>query len=59
MFNGLAFLLTGWVLYAIARRLWEKTTGVVVVILYFVSVEALGNVLTASGASLTGLLTSI
>ncbi len=59
MFNGLAFLLTGWVLYAIARRLWEKTTGVVVVILYFVSVEALGNVLTASGASLTGLLITL
>jgi len=59
IFNGLAFLLTGWVLYAIARRLWDKTTGLVVVILYFVSVEALGNVLTASGASLTGLLIAL
>ncbi len=59
MLNGLAYLLTGWVLYLISGRLWDKTTALLVVILYFVSVEALGGALTASGASLTGLLLTV
>jgi len=56
IFNGLMFLLTGWVLYAIARALWDKTVGLIVVIAYFVSIEAIGQALTATGASVVGLL---
>jgi len=59
MFNGLMFLLTGWVIFAIARLLWDKVVGLLAVALYFVSVEAIGQALTASGATLAGLLITI
>lgn len=56
MFNGLMFLLTGGVLYALSNRLWDRSIALLTVVLYFVSVEALGAALTAAGGSLTGLL---
>jgi len=59
IFNGLMFLLTGWVIFAIARLLWDKVVGLLAVALYFVSVEAIGQALTASGATLAGLLITI
>lgn len=59
LFNGLMFLLTGWVVYAIARLLWDKVVALLAVAVYFVSVDALGQALTASGASLAGLLFTI
>ena len=56
LFNGLMMLLTGWFVYVIARQLWDKTVGLVATALYFVSIETIGVALTASGATLTGLL---
>ena len=59
IFNGLMFLLTGWVIFAIARLLWDKIVALLAVAVYFVSVEAIGHALTASGATLAGLLLTI
>ncbi len=59
IFNGLMFLLTGWLIYAIARALWDKTVALLVVAVYFVSVEAIGQALSASGATLAGLLLTV
>ena len=59
VFNGLMYLFTGWVLYAITRRLWDKLVAVVVVVIYFLSVEALGFALSANGTSLGALLLAV
>jgi len=59
MFNGLMFLLTGWVIYAIGRLLWDKIIALLAVAVYFVSVDAIGQALTAAGGSLAGLLFTI
>lgn len=59
LFNGLMFLLTGGVIYAIARLLWDRVVALLSVAVYFVSVDAIGLALTAAGASLAGLLLTI
>ncbi|MGI5817393.1 MAG: ArnT family glycosyltransferase [Armatimonadota bacterium] len=59
MFNGLMFLLTGWVIFVIARMLWDKPIGLLAAALYFVSIDAIGHALTATGASLAGLLVTV
>ena len=59
IFNGLMYLFTGWVLFVISRALWDKTVGVLVVVLYFLSVESLGVALSAIGSTLGGLLLTI
>ena len=59
IFNGLIFLLTGWVVYAIGLLLWDKTVALLAVSVYFVSVDAIGQALTGAGASLAGLLFTV
>ncbi len=59
LFNGLLLLLTGWVMYSIARTLWDRPIGLFATAIYFVSVDAIGNALTGSGVALAGLLVTI
>lgn len=59
MFNGLMFLLTGWLVYAITRGLWDKPVAVLATITYFVSIETISTALKGTGASLAGLLVAI
>jgi len=59
IFNGLMFLLTGWVIFAIARGLWDKVIALLAVAVYFVNVDAIGQALTGVGASLAGLLFTV
>ncbi len=56
MFNGIVFLLTAWMVYVITRKLWDKVTAIVVVLLYLVSIEAIGQALTGTGTALAALL---
>ncbi|MGC9320435.1 MAG: ArnT family glycosyltransferase, partial [Armatimonadota bacterium] len=59
MFNGLMLLLTGWVIYAIGRMAWDKPVGLLATAIYFVSIDAIGQALTATSASLAGLLVTV
>jgi len=52
-------LLTGWVIYAICQLVWDRTVALLSVIVYFVSVDAIGQALTGAGASLAGLLFTV
>ncbi len=56
MFNGLMFLLTGWVIYSICRLVWDRTVGLLSVVVFFISIDAIGQALTGAGASMGGLL---
>ncbi len=56
LFNGLLLLITGWVMYSIARTMWDRSIGLFTTAIYFVSVDAIGNALTGSGVALAGLL---
>ncbi len=56
MFNGLMFLLTGWVVYAIARMLWDKIIALLSVAMYFISIDAISAALSGVGISLAALL---
>ena len=59
MFNGLMFLVTGWVIYSICRLVWDRTVGLLSVVVFFISVDAIGQALTGAGASLAGLLFTV
>lgn len=59
LFNGLMLLLTGLVIYAIGRGLWDRTAGLLSAALFFVSVDAIGHALTGSGATFAGLLVTL
>jgi len=56
LFNGLMFLLTGWLIYSICRLVWDRTVALLSVVVFFISVDAIGQALTGAGASLAGLL---
>ncbi|MFP4249741.1 MAG: ArnT family glycosyltransferase [Armatimonadota bacterium] len=59
MFNGLMFLLTGWMVYVIGRMLWDRLIAILAVITYFISIAGIGAALSATGASLAGLFLMI
>jgi hypothetical protein len=56
MANGVLHLFTAWMLYLLIKLLYDKATGLVAVIAYLFSLEAIGQALTGTGASLGGLL---
>jgi len=56
MANGLLYLLSAWLLYGLLKLVYDKPTALIAVIAYLFSLEAIGQALTADGATLGALV---